>query len=127
MLNTFAPSASTPPSAKTKHWTISTDVMTRTAALGPSRTEHSTPPTMWPDVPPATGKFSIMAAKTKAPERPMSGTFRGGRCSRAWRRAAPERRGGQDRRGGSGPPVEKSVGNMHSILPFAALPQQAEV
>ncbi len=75
MLKTFAPSASTPPSAKMRHCTKSTIDMTRTPAPGPSSTDASTAPIRWPDVPPTTGKFSICPTKMNAAESPMIGTI----------------------------------------------------
>ena len=57
--------------------------MTTTAALGPSKIAQSTPPSRWPDVPAATGKLSICAAKTNAPASPSKGTRRDGSSRRA--------------------------------------------
>src|SRR5262245_26853502 len=87
MLKMLAPRASRPPSAKSKHCSVRTAVITSTAPLGPRSTLASTPPTRWPEVPPAIGKFTIWAAKTKAAVTPSRGTFRGGSCVRAWRTA----------------------------------------
>ena len=89
MLKIFAPSAVTPPSWNRKHCTISTVVTTTTAALGPSSAATSVPPTRWPDVPPATGKFTICAANKNAADRPSSGAFRAGSSRRTWRNARP--------------------------------------
>src|SRR5262245_51747889 len=87
MLKMLAPRASSPPSAKIRHCTMSTAAMARTAPLGPSRTAASVPPRRCPEVPPATGKLIICAAKTKAAVSPRRGTRRGGKCRCAWRRA----------------------------------------
>ena len=89
MLKMFAPSAVMPPSANIRHCTISTDAMTITETLGPSSAATSTPPTRWPEVPPATGKLIICAANTNAAASPSSGTRCGGRCWRACRSATP--------------------------------------
>ena len=89
MLKTLAPNAMTPPSWNKKHCTMSTVVTTTTAALGPSRAATSVPPTRWPDVPPATGKFTICAANRNAAARPSNGTRRGGSSRRTCRRAKP--------------------------------------
>ena len=89
MLKIFAPRARTPPSAKRKHCTTNTAVMTMMAALGPNRTEISTAPSRCPDVPPATGKFNICAAKTKAAARPSRGICCCGNCFFVCRQAAP--------------------------------------
>ena len=89
MLKRFAPRAETPPSAKRKHWTMSTAVSTTTAALGPSRAATNTPPTTWPEVPPATGKFTICAANKNAAANPKSGMRWGGSSRRTWRKARP--------------------------------------
>jgi len=82
MLNTLAPSAVTPPSAKRKHCAMSTVAITTTAAGTPSSAAMSAPPIKWPDVPPTTGKFTICAANTNAAPSPSSGTFRGGSSRR---------------------------------------------
>ena len=76
MLRMFAPSAVTPPSAKTKACVVITTASTRHASQGPSRIAASAAPRKCPLVPPATGKFSIWAAKTNAPVTPTSGTRR---------------------------------------------------
>ena len=68
---------------------MSTQVIASTAALGPSNTAVSTPPMRWPDVPPATGKLIICAAKTKAEARPSSGIWRGSNEVRTCRKATP--------------------------------------
>ena len=88
MLKIFAPSASTPPSANTKHCTTSTAVSAITAAPGPSNAAARTDPTKCPLVPPATGKLSICPAKMNAAANPSSGTRRGGRVRRASRNAS---------------------------------------
>ena len=64
-------SASSPPSANIRHCTMSTQVITSTAALGPSNTAVSTPPMTWPDVPPRIGKLSIWAANPKRRRQPQ--------------------------------------------------------
>ena len=89
MLKMFAPSAVTPPSWNKKHCTISTVVTTTTAALGPSNAATSMPPTRWPEVPPATGKFTICAANKNAAARPSNGTRRGGSSRLTCRKAKP--------------------------------------
>jgi hypothetical protein len=43
-------------------------------AHGPKRTDEKIAPRKWPLVPPATGKFSIWAAKIKAAVTPINGT-----------------------------------------------------
>ncbi|EKD51414.1 MAG: hypothetical protein ACD_62C00259G0001 [uncultured bacterium] len=52
--------------------------MAKMAALGPNRILAKTAPIRCPDVPPATGKLSICAAKINAAVSPMSGIFCGG-------------------------------------------------
>ena len=74
MLKILAPITSRPPSWKSSPCTAMTAVITKTAAQGPSTMAASAPPKKWPDVPPATGKLSICAAKMKAAITPISGT-----------------------------------------------------
>ena len=50
--------------------------ITSVPAHGPSRMAARTPPRRWPDVPPATWKLNIWAAKMNAAMTPMSGTDR---------------------------------------------------
>ncbi len=76
MLITLRPSAETPPSAKTRHCTTTTTATTTAPTQGPSRIATRAPPRRCPDVPAATGKFSICSAKTKAAASPASGTTR---------------------------------------------------
>ena len=79
ILKMFAPKASSPPSWKINAWTPTTVVRTRTAAHGPSRMAARAAPSRWPEVPPATVKFSIWPAKMQAARTPMSGTWRSSR------------------------------------------------
>ena len=51
-----------------------TAVITSMPAQGPSTIAASAPPSKWPDVPPATGKLIIWAAKMKAAMMPIKGT-----------------------------------------------------
>ena len=87
MLKMFAPSASTPPSLKMSACTSSTQAMTIAAAPGPISTAASTPPSKCPEVPPATGKFSICAANTNAALKPISGILLRGSVRLTWRAA----------------------------------------
>src|SRR4051812_22291734 len=73
MLSTFAPSAVTPPSAKANACVATTTAITTQATHGPSSTAASVAPRKCPLVPPATGKFSICAAKTNAATTPSNG------------------------------------------------------
>ena len=54
---------------------VRTTAITMQASHGPSRIVARAAPRKWPLVPPATGKFSIWAAKTNAAVTPSSGTF----------------------------------------------------
>ncbi|OPZ78535.1 MAG: hypothetical protein BWY79_00751 [Actinobacteria bacterium ADurb.Bin444] len=59
MLKTLAPRAVMPPSAMSRACSMSTAVMTRNPAHGPSNTQAINAPRKCPLVPAATGKFSI--------------------------------------------------------------------
>ncbi len=83
MLKMLAPRTTRPPSWKTRAWTATTLVITSVPTHGPRRMAARTPPTMWPLVPPATGKLTIWAAKMKAAVTPMSGTARSSRLAAA--------------------------------------------
>ena len=63
MFRIFAPSAVSPPSAKSSACTASTTVITSVPTHGPTRIAASAPPSRCPDVPAATGKLIICAAK----------------------------------------------------------------
>ena len=73
MLMMLRPSALTPPSAKRRHCTVSTTETHSVPTHGPTSTAARTPPSKWPLVPLATGKFSICTANTNAAVRPASG------------------------------------------------------
>ncbi len=81
MLNVLMPRAVSPPSAKMSACTTTTTVTTSSPSDGPSSTAARAPPRRWPDVPEATGKFTIWAAKTNAADTPARGT----RASASWR------------------------------------------
>ncbi len=66
-----------------------------TAAAGPRSAAVEDGADQVADVPPATGKLSIWAAKTKAAEKPSRGILRGGRVRRASRRAKAQAGDGQ--------------------------------
>src|SRR3990172_3801358 len=68
MLNTFAPNAIKPPSAKKTACINNTIVMLSIPAQGPKRTARKVPPTKCPLVPRIIGKLIICAAKTNALE-----------------------------------------------------------
>jgi hypothetical protein len=68
MLKRFMPKATIPPSAKNVACIVSTRVMLRIAAYGPSKTARNVPPTKCPLVPKTIGKFIICAANMKALE-----------------------------------------------------------
>src|SRR3990172_11584519 len=68
MLNTLAPNAIKPPSAKKTACIKRTIVMLSIPAHGPKRIAKKVPPTKCPLVPRIIGKFIICAAKTKALE-----------------------------------------------------------
>src|SRR5271157_2235382 len=87
MLTKFAPRAVTPPSPKSRHWTISTAAMTTAPAHGPSSTADSTPPSRWPEIGSGnSGKLTIWAAKTKADIVPISTGVRSPSCVRSLQR-----------------------------------------
>ena len=127
MLNTFAPSASTPPSANRKHCTINTVVSTTMAALGPSKAATSTPPTRCPDVPPATGKLTICAANRNAAASPSNGTRRGGSLPPDLPQRQPHARRRKQRGGGGGLPVNEPVRYVHDDTPAQSLSTPAAV
>ena len=89
MFSTFSPSADSPPSAKNSPWTSSTSAMQIAPGHGPTSTVASTPPSRWPLVPAATGKFSIWTANTKAATRPASGACLSSIVSAAFFSATP--------------------------------------
>jgi hypothetical protein len=89
MLTTFRPSAETPPSANSRAWSRRTTEMTIAPTHGPSRIATSAPPSRWPEVPAATGKFSIWTTKMKAAASPASGIWRSERVVRTRCRTAP--------------------------------------
>ena len=70
------PSASSPPSAKSKHWMRSTPTIVTKAAYGPRSAARSIPPHRCPDEPvPGIVKLIICVANTNAPMMPMTGIF----------------------------------------------------
>jgi hypothetical protein len=74
MLTMLQPSASRPPSAKKRACTARMEAITMRAAFLPKRIARSSAPTRCPLEPvPGMAKFSIWAAKTKAPATPISG------------------------------------------------------
>ena len=85
MFRMLAPITSKPPSWKSSPWTAITAVMTSIPAHGPKRMAANAPPSRCPEVPPATGKLIICAAKMKAAMMPIRGTWRSPseRCVRA--------------------------------------------
>src|SRR5512144_526937 len=78
----LTPRAARPPSAKNRHWTMSTTATHNAPVNGPTSTAASVPPSRCPLVPAATGKFSICTANTKTATRPASGAPR---SSSSWR------------------------------------------
>ena len=92
---------------------MSTVVTTTTAALGPSRAATSVPPTRWPDVPPATGKFTICAANRNAADRPSNGTLARRQFAPHLPQGEPDARGGNHRRDRRRLAVNKSIWNVH--------------
>ena len=61
-------------------WTEITAVITRTAGQGPSKITAREAPNKCPEVPPATVKLSICAAKMAAARTPIKGTVRSPSC-----------------------------------------------
>ena len=51
MFHILAPSAISPPSAKSRHWMVSTTIMDRNPAYGPSSAESIMPPHICPEEP----------------------------------------------------------------------------
>ena len=83
MLRMFAPNDSNPPSLNSTACTISTRLIARHPAHGPSITAASTPPNKCPDTGrPSKGKLTICAAKTIAAIMPVNGTARSSRSTR---------------------------------------------
>ena len=87
--------------------------MTITAAAGPSSTHTSTAPIRCPEVPAATGKLSIWAAKTNAAARPISGTRRDGNRRRTSRSAIAMPTPASTAVSGRRLQVDESVGDVH--------------
>ena len=87
--------------------------MTMTAAAGPSSTHTSTAPIRCPDVPAATGKLSICAAKTNAAARPINGTRRGGNMASHVAQRDGNSNAGQHRGSRCRLQVDEPVGDVH--------------
>ncbi|CAM5374471.1 hypothetical protein STENM327S_04828 [Streptomyces tendae] len=111
----FTPSAVRPPSANRMPCMSRTTETHSTPVQGPTRIAASAPPSRWPLVLAATGKFSICTAKMNAATSPASGAVRSSSSRRAPRRLtamAPAAIIGH----GGGRGVDESVRYMHGSM-----------
>ena len=113
MLVMFSPSAVTPPSAKSRHWTIRTVETQSAPTQGPTRMAARVPPSRWPETPGQDLEVEHLHGEDERRDQPghrRQPVVEVARGPRTQHRPAPPGRGGEERRDWS---VDDPVGDVH--------------